>query len=359
MDLQSPDVDACRVPDHAPGRWTDRIAGWFRRDWYAFGRACGMIIRAARARLRSEPFEVLEMEDSYGWAGPVARALDVPVVARLHGPWILAGVGSGLERQADFADRVRREGEGIRAVAGITSPTRIVLESVRRHYELPLERAIIVPYCQPLPPESECWRPTEAIPDLVLFVGRFDRVKGGDLVLEAFRTLAQRRPQARLVFVGPDRGFLDEKGRTWSMTERIREVLGPLADRVRWTGELPRQEIPALRRQASAVVVASRSEPFGYTAAEALASACPLVVSDAGGLPEIVQHGVNGLIFPSGRSEALALQVERLLADPGLGARLGAQGRRDVGERYDPDRLAQRTLEYHGECRAQWQAHRG
>jgi len=70
-----------------------------------------------------------------------------------------------------------------------------------------------------------------------------------------------------------------------------------------------------------------------------------LFCSDAGGMPELIEDGVNGLIAKSGDPAAFARQIERLIEDPGLRARLGAEARRTVEQRYTDVGIAQQSLD--------------
>jgi glycosyltransferase involved in cell wall biosynthesis len=90
-----------------------------------------------------------------------------------------------------------------------------------------------------------------------------------------------------LTFVGPDRG-LERDGRRWSLPEYVEARLpGALADgRVRWLDRRPPAEVEALRRRAAATVMASRYETFAITVTEAMAAACPLAATRAGGAAE-------------------------------------------------------------------------
>jgi len=80
----------------------------------------------------------------------------------------------------------------------------------------------------------------DADPKRILFVGRFDRHKGGDLIIDAFGRVLANVPDARLWFVGPDRGYIDTNGRTWHIEEYLRDRLpGALeSKRVEWLDQL-------------------------------------------------------------------------------------------------------------------------
>jgi glycosyltransferase involved in cell wall biosynthesis len=88
-------------------------------------------------------------------------------------------------------------------------------------------------------------------------------------------------------------------------------------------------------------VVPSLEEGFGIPAAEAMGCEVPVVASDAGGLPEVVEHGVTGVIVPRGDTEALAQAIGALLADPDRRRQMGVAGRVRALRLFDWDRTAE------------------
>ena len=90
-------------------------------------------------------------------------------------------------------------------------------------------------------------------------------------------------------------------------------------------------------------MVGSRYETFSLTVVEAMAMGCPLVAPRVGGIPEIVDDGVNGLLFEAGNAGDMAEKICRLLEDRSLAARLGHRAGLDSERRYDPTTLARRT----------------
>jgi glycosyltransferase involved in cell wall biosynthesis len=120
---------------------------------------------------------------------------------------------------------------------------------------------------------------------------------------------------ARLVVVG-------EKGTdTTDYAEHLRRQADEtLGERVRFVGR--RSDIPEIMRALDVLVVAAVAEPFGLTALEAQASRTPVIGTDAGGLPEFVEHDVSGLLVPPLDAEALARAIERMLGDEALRNRI-------------------------------------
>src|SRR5262249_31845251 len=147
-------------------------------------------------------------------------------------------------------------------------------------------------------------------PRTILFVGRFDALKGGDIMIDAFARIVRAEPEATLTMVGPDDGFVDADGRRWGGREYLAERHPAVPEpAVRWLGPLPSHQIAPLRRRAAVTLVTSRSETFGYTAAEAMAHGCPLIATAAGGLSELVEDGRTGLLAPPEDPAALAERI--------------------------------------------------
>ena len=154
---------------------------------------------------------------------------------------------------------------------------------------------------------------------------------GIDLLLRAFQGL-QADPQVRaaqpalgllIVGDGPQRAEL----------EALARQLG-IAAQCRFVGAVPHEQVPVWLRQLDVFVAPSRAESFGVAVIEAGACALPVVVSDAGGLPEVVRDGETGLVVPREDVPALQAALKRLVLDEALRRRLGRAGREHVAREY-------------------------
>ncbi|MBX3357080.1 MAG: glycosyltransferase family 4 protein [Phycisphaeraceae bacterium] len=329
-----------------PGAWDERRTG----------RGVVDVVRGLADR---HGVRIVEMEESFGWVGLVARESGVPAVARLHGPWFLNGATIEREDTPQFRRRVRLEGEAIAAAPGVTAPCRDVLEQTRRKYRLALPHAEVIPYPKTLAPDEHRWSPDVSEPDTILFVGRFDNHKAGDVVIDAFNLVRGQRPGARLTFVGPDRGVTDEKGRRWSIQEFLADRFpgGAEESGVSILGLQPPAAIAPLRRRHAVTVIASRYENFAYTALEAISAGSPTVITNVGGLPEIIEHERNGLVARPGDAADLADRIVRMLTDAALSARLARQAAADCEARYHPRVVAQATVDYYNKVLSGTLAH--
>lgn len=309
------------------------------------------ILREVRGLEDSEGLNLLEMEDTFGWAGRVASKSHIPVVVRVHGPHFLVGRANGVVEDAAYLRQVRAEGLGIQRAAAVCAPSQDVIDRVRDHYGLPLQDAELIPNAVEPARERDRWKLDGCDRKRILFIGRFDRCKGGDVIIDAFARAATAHPGLRLTFVGSDRGLVDDGGRKWQVEGYIEHRLSDrgLRQRIEYLGTLDHQEIVKLRKKCFVSVVCSRYENFPNVVLEAMAHGCPLVASDVGGIPEIIQHERNGLLCRPDDPDDLADKILALMGNPELAARLGNQAAKDCEERYHPDVIAAKTIEFYQE----------
>jgi glycogen(starch) synthase len=175
---------------------------------------------------------------------------------------------------------------------------------------------------------------------LVLLVGRLVYEKGFQLALDALPGVIERVKNVRFLVAGSGthEAELKEQAQRLGLSEHG-IFLG-------WIGD---DALHSLYRIADLCVVPSIYEPFGLVALEAMASGCPCIVADTGGLREVVPSGERvGLRFNGGDAEHLGVMIERLLVDDELRDRLVAEASEHV-LRFDWDDIAQRTRAIYGE----------
>lgn len=296
---------------------------------------------------RREAIDVFEMEESFGWCAQVQQRVPFPVVTKLHGPAFLTKPEGALSA-ALLQSRLVAEGDALRSARFITSPSRSTIELTAAHYGVDLRAAVVI--VNPIANDTvgHLWSPELANPDELLFVGRFDRNKGGDFLISAFQRLLKTRPAARLVFVGPDSGFLQDDGTTVGIGEFIAKTLNAKErEQVSYLGAMQSDKIAALRCRAAAVVVCSRWENQPNTALEAMLQGCPLVASDAGGTTEIVEHERTGMLYKSQDIDSFCAQVLRVFNDSALARSIGQNARQYVLRAHSPVAVVRQTLAYY------------
>ncbi len=152
--------------------------------------------------------------------------------------------------------------------------------------------------------------------------------KGIRFLLDAAARLKPRDPGLKVLIAGD--GFERPE-----LEKRARDL--GLASDVVFLGWVPNADLPPLYRAAAVSVIPSLEEGFGIPAAEAMGCGIPVVASDAGGLPEVVEDGSCGFVVPKGDAVRLADAIGRLLADPGLRARMGRAARERALRLFDWD----------------------
>jgi len=158
---------------------------------------------------------------------------------------------------------------------------------------------------------------------IVGVVARLEPEKGHPTLLDAWPAVLRAVPKARLLVVG-------EGGRREALEEQAR-ALG-VAGQVVFTGR--RDDIPAVTAALDVAVLPSYREAQGLTILEAMALSRPVVASNVGGIPEMVENGVTGLLVPPHDPEALAAAIIRLLTDHPLADILARAGHDLVHERF-------------------------
>lgn len=159
----------------------------------------------------------------------------------------------------------------------------------------------------------------------ILFVGVDWARKGGPELVEAFRRLRERHPEARLRIVGASPA-IDAPG-------------------VEVVGRCPVDAVHAHYAEASIFCLPSRREPFGVAYVEALHHGLPVVGTRIGAVPELVEEGVTGFLVDVGDVDALAERLERLVADGELRRSMGRRARARARERYTWESVAARMAD--------------
>lgn len=180
--------------------------------------------------------------------------------------------------------------------------------------------------------EAAGFRRNYASPEerLVVFSGRMVREKGAHVLVEAVRMVRDMGVPAKLVMVGGgERGHLERQARDCG-----------IGASVYFTGFVPDDTLLRLYRVADAACFPSLYEPFGIVALEAMAAGVPVVVSDAGGLKEIVEHDRTGTVVWRGNADSLAWGLKRTLTDTTQARAMATAARRKCEEVYNWDRIA-------------------
>ena len=169
---------------------------------------------------------------------------------------------------------------------------------------------------------------------IILFIGRLVYEKGIQNLIAAMPKILDRYHDAKLIIAGKG-GMLGE------LKAQV-NALG-LSDKVYFTGYLAGKDVRKMYKCADVAVFPSTYEPFGIVAIEAMLSGNPIVVSDVGGLNEIVDHGINGMKSYCGNANSLADSILTLLYDKNLANACSKNAKEKVRLKYNWAKIAEDT----------------
>lgn len=245
----------------------------------------------------------------------VARAL----AAERGLPFTFTAHGYDVYRRppADFGDRAA-------AAAAVVTVSEANARHIAVMHRVDRSRIVVLP-CGV---DTERFRPAERRPPEpphIVCVARLVPVKNLGLLLEACRIIYDKRVDFRCIVVG------DGRAREELVALRDRLRLGAI---VEFAGPARQGEVLARWQRAAVAVLTSHSEGMPVSLMEAAACGVPAVATAVGGVPELVNEGVTGLLAPGGDAHAIARKLDGVLRDPHFATRLGAAARRRVEERF-------------------------
>lgn len=248
--------------------------------------------------------------------------IHVPLVATFH---TLARVkAEGGDMEPEWRDRAEAEVIGCSDAICVSCPEEE--RQFRHHYGDPHGVIDIVPpaveHAYFAPGERAGARAAIGLPidrPVVLFVGRIQALKGPDVAIRAVAAMARR--DALLVIVGGASG--SDGDAEMQRAVALAAELG-IADRVRFVEPKPHHLLSSYYRAADVVLVPSRSESFGLVALEAAACGVPVVATAVGGLLNVVQDGVTGILVDGREPLRFARALTQVVDDPVAAASMGA-----------------------------------
>ena len=169
---------------------------------------------------------------------------------------------------------------------------------------------------------------------IILYVGRLVYEKGIQNLIAAMPKVLSNYHDAKLIIAGRG-GMMDE-------LRQEANNLG-LNDKIYFTGYLDSKKVQKMYKCADVAVFPSTYEPFGIVALEAMLAGVPTVVSDVGGLDEIVTHGVDGMKAYAGNANSIADSITALLYDHQLATNVAKKAKQKVKEQFNWEKIAQDT----------------
>lgn len=271
---------------------------------------------------------------------------------------------SDLQREQGTDARLLGEMERalIERAHHIAPNTRATLDNVRQVYkvDLPDGRFTLLPYGI-VPAPEEAIRPfAKHDPPqtlTVLYVGRLEKRKGILDLFAAIPRVLQKVTNARFIIVGADNseqdGFLRQKGMTYP--QYFKKQHPQLTSCVQFTGAVSEEELQTHYQSCDLFVAPSLYESFGLIYLEAMNYAKPVIGCRAGGIPEVIDEGVTGLLADPGASASLAESILTLLQSPVKLYEMGLAGREQLIHRFSHVQMARGFAAVYRQMISEWE----
>lgn len=311
------------------------------------------MIAKATELMNKQKYDVIHAHDwlvSYA-AKTLKHAFDVPVVATIHATE--SGRNSGIH---DETQRYINDSEWLLTyeASEVIVNSNFMKNDIQRLFGLPFEKINVIPNGINLNnftgiERDYDFRRQYAMDNekIILYVGRLVYEKGIQYLIGAMPKILNNYHDAKLVICGRG-GMMDE-------LKQEAHNLG-IDNKVYFAGYCDSKKVQKMYKCADVAVFPSTYEPFGIVALEGMLSGTPTVVSDVGGLNEIVEHGVTGMKSYAGNSNSIADSVLALLFDPKLCDTVSKNAVKKVKELYNWNKIAQDTYSVYEQAVGQSEA---
>jgi glycosyltransferase involved in cell wall biosynthesis len=179
----------------------------------------------------------------------------------------------------------------------------------------------------------------------LLFVGRLEERKGIDVLLRALKEIMPRYPQLSVDIVGNDK-LPGADGKAYRDAFESDAEMQSARARIRFHGEVSEKHLRGFYRACDIFVAPSRFESFGLILLEAMMFGKPVIGCRTGGMPEIVEDGVSGLLAEPGDVDSLERCITRLIEDPDLRDQLGVRARRRYEDEFTSTHMAVQIVDF-------------
>ena len=308
------------------------------------------IILKIKKLLNSEKFDIIEAPEwrSEAFLLSFIKPKGVPLVIKCHSPSVLLNevYKNAPTLDSRFVDWIERT--TIRNANLVISPSKNLADIVSEKMGIKINDIDIIPN----PLDTEFFSPIpisykEKNELKVLFVGRLDRLKGAHIFVEAIPIISKEMPDTSFILIGRDTNTGPNNSSMRTYLENL--IPNNIKERVSFFGNVERDILIDYYRGSDVCVVPSFYENFPNTVLEAMSCGKAVVASNTGGIPEVIEDAISGLLVKTGDAKDLAEKVIMLLKKRDMRENIGINARKRIESLYSKAVVAKYVEEVYAE----------
>ena len=300
--------------------------------------------------MNSEKFDIIEAPEwrSEAFLLSFIKPKGVPLVIKCHSPSVLLNevYKNAPTLDSRFVDWIERT--TIRNANLVISPSKNLADIVSEKMGIKINDIDIIPN----PLDTEFFSPIpisykEKNELKVLFVGRLDRLKGAHIFVEAIPIISKEMPDTSFILIGRDTNTGPNNSSMRTYLENL--IPNNIKERVSFFGNVERDILIDYYRGSDVCVVPSFYENFPNTVMEAMSCGKAVVASNTGGIPEVIEDAISGLLVKTGDAKDLAEKVIMLLKKRDMRENIGINARKRIESLYSKAVVAKYVEEVYAE----------
>ncbi len=332
-----------------PEGFFQRIQRRFQNNprFWEEGLARGLRLKLLKLNVQDK-IDIVEMPEFGGPACACTPPLPFPVVINFHMSSMMVDELNGIQPDKTRLAQYVFEEKAIKNGTAYRTPSDALRKDASKRFNIDMQRITIIPN-----PVST--QPFDSVGKLhsgdirfhVLFIGRLERRKGAELLCAGIKGILDIDDHIHVTIAGETE--MNDADGYRNVIERVLD--SQQRQRVWFLGSIDRSNLLVLYCRSSILLAPSLFENGPYSILEAMSAMLPVVASSSGGIPEIITHEQNGLLFKSGDTASMVKCIRTLYEQRELGIRLAENGYKTIKTAFSPDSIAKKTIAFYDSIR--------
>jgi glycosyltransferase involved in cell wall biosynthesis len=329
----------------APSSLTKRIQHRFQNNPSHWEEGHSRGLRSKLLKLNAQDkIDIVEIPEFGGAGFSCTPPLPFPVVINFHMSSAMVDELNGITPDKIRLAQYSFEERAIKNAIRYRSPSEAVRKDASKRYNLDLPKITVIPNPVSTQPfDAITKHHTGDIRFHVLFIGRLERRKGAELLLEGIKDILKIDDHIHITIAGETE--MNDADGYRNAIERVLDQ--QQRQRIWFLGSVDRSNLFILYCRSSILLAPSLFENAPYSILEAMSSGLPVVSSSSGGIPEIISHNTHGLLFENENTASMVECIRKLYTEREFGTRLAENAYNHIKSVYSPEIIAQKAISFY------------